>query len=71
MRKKISIEGMSCGHCVKHVKEALSELNGVTNVEVNLEGKFAILEANVDVNDERIKAAVDDAGYDVTGVEVL
>ncbi|MEG2018838.1 MAG: cation transporter, partial [Clostridium sp.] len=34
MKKKISIEGMSCGHCVNHVKEALSELPGVTSVDV-------------------------------------
>lgn len=71
MKKKILIEGMSCGHCVKHVKEALSELKGVTSVDVNLDGKYAILEANVDVKDEEIKFAVDDAGYDVVGIEVL
>lgn len=71
MKKKILIEGMSCGHCVKHVKEALGELNGVTSVDVNLDGKFAILDANVDVKDEQIKAAVDEAGYDVVGIEVL
>jgi copper ion binding protein len=71
MKKKILIEGMSCGHCVKHVKDALSELNGVTGVDVNLEEKYAVLEANVDVKDEQIKFAVDDAGYDVVGIEVL
>lgn len=71
MKKKILVEGMSCGHCVNHVKEALSELNGVTNVDVNLASKTALLEATVDVSDEAIKAAVDDAGYDVVGIEVL
>ncbi|KOA21210.1 copper chaperone CopZ [Clostridium homopropionicum DSM 5847] len=71
MKKKILIEGMSCGHCVKHVKDALSELNGVTNVDVNLDSKTAILESNLDVKDEEIKFAVDDAGYDVVGIENL
>jgi copper ion binding protein len=71
MKKKISIEGMSCGHCVMHVKEALSELAGVTNVDVSLEAKSAVLEASGDVSDEAIKAAVDDAGYEVTGIEIL
>lgn len=71
MKKKISIEGMSCQHCVSHVKEALSELNGVTNVDVDLEAKSAILEASADVKDEDIKYAVDDAGYDVVSIEKL
>lgn len=71
MKKKILVEGMSCGHCVNHVKEALTELNGVTNVEVNLDSKSAVIEASVDVKDEEIKFAVEDAGYDVVGIEVL
>ena len=71
MKKKILVEGMSCGHCVNHVKEALSELNGVTSVDVNLASKTAMLEATTDVSDEAIKAAIDDVGYDVVGIEVL
>jgi len=71
MKKKILIEGMSCGHCVNHVKEALSELNGVTNVEVNLASKTAIIEATVDIEDKDIKFAIDDAGYEVVGIEIL
>jgi copper chaperone len=71
MKKKILVEGMSCAHCVRHVKEALSELNGVTNVEVNLAAKSAILEASVEVDDDKIKFAIDDAGYEVAGIEVL
>jgi copper chaperone len=71
MKKKILVEGMSCGHCVKHVKEALSELNGVTNVEVDLASKSAVLEASVDVDDEKIRFAVDDAGYEVVGIETI
>lgn len=71
MKKKILIEGMSCGHCVNHVKEALTELNGVTSVDVNLDGKYAILDAKNDVKDEEIKFAIDDAGYEVVEIQVL
>ncbi|WP_318507383.1 heavy-metal-associated domain-containing protein [Bacillus sp. T3] len=71
MNKKILIEGMSCDHCIKHVTNALTELNGVTNVDVNLKENFAILNANTEVKDEDIKFALDDAGYDVVGIEVL
>jgi copper chaperone len=71
MKKKILIEGMSCGHCVKHVIEALSELNGVTGVDVNLDSKSAVIETSLDVNDADIKFAIDDAGYEVKGIEVV
>jgi len=65
MKKRISIEGMSCGHCVRHVKEALSELAGVTAVEVSLEAKNAVIETSAEVKDEDIKMAIEDAGYEV------
>ena len=71
MKKKILVEGMSCGHCVKHVKEALNELNGVTSVDVNLDAKTAIIETSIEVKDEDIRFAIDDAGYEVVGIEVL
>lgn len=71
MKKKILIEGMSCGHCVNHVKEALMELEGVSGVNVTLDDKTAILEASKDINDEAIKFAIDDAGYEVAGIEEI
>ena len=71
MTKKILIEGMSCEHCVKHVKEALSELSGVINATVNLQAKTAVIETAGDVDDETIKSAIDDVGYEVVKIEVL
>lgn len=68
MAKKILIEGMSCGHCVRHVTEALNELNGVSNVNVNLEAKTAVIEAGSEVSSDAIKAAIEDAGYDVVEI---
>ena len=69
MKKQINIEGMSCGHCVKHVEEALKEIAGVANVTVSLEGKNAIVELNSEVEDSKLKEAVEEAGYDVTGIK--
>ena len=69
MKKRISIEGMNCNHCVNHVKVALSELNGVLNVEVNLAAKYAVIETKDEIKDEDIKSAIDDAGYEVTEIQ--
>lgn len=71
MKKKISIEGMSCGHCVNHVKEALLELKGVSSADVSLEDKSAVIEVTEDVKDEEINFAVDDAGYEVKEIKVI
>lgn len=65
--KKIFIEGMSCGHCVKHVTEALEELNTVSKVEVSLENKTALVEGSA--TEEELKAAIEDYGYDVIKIE--
>lgn len=39
--KKITIEGMSCMNCVRHVKEIILKIPGVTHVEISLERKTA------------------------------
>ncbi|WP_291732128.1 heavy-metal-associated domain-containing protein [Clostridium sp.] len=67
MLKKIIIKGMSCSHCVNHVRQALSELKDSQKVEVNLEQKYAIVETSS--NDEEIKEKIEDQGYDVISIE--
>lgn len=65
MKKKITIEGMMCEHCVAHVKEALENL-GASDVEVSLDGGFAVCET--DKSDGEIKSAIEEEGYDVTAI---
>lgn len=66
MKRKIQIEGMSCNHCVAHVKEALEAIQGITLVEVSLQDKCAMISG--EAAEEVIKEAIDDAGYDVVGI---
>jgi uncharacterized membrane protein YraQ (UPF0718 family)/copper chaperone CopZ len=65
--KIIQIEGMSCQHCVMSVKKGLSSLDGVTEVDVNLEAKIARVKGQVD--DDKIKATINELGYTVKGIE--
>ena len=69
MQKTISIEGMMCMHCVKHVKDALSKVSGVTEVEVSLDDKNAVVTLATNVDDAVLKSAVENAGYDVKGIK--
>ncbi len=71
MKKKVLIEGMTCNHCVKHVAEALNEIDGISNVSVKLEEKYALLDADSNDLDEAIKFAVNEAGYEVVGIETI
>ncbi len=68
MKKKIIIEGMSCGHCVAHVKEALNDF-AQGELEVNLEGKYAVIDTEAD--NEVIIEAIDEAGYDVMEIKEI
>lgn len=66
--KTLSIEGMSCQHCVAHVTRALEGVEGVTNVQVSLENKSATLDATDAVTPDALRQAVADAGYEVTAL---
>lgn len=62
----LNVQGMTCNHCKMAVTNALSELEGVQNVEVQLqEGTVNVEydEGKVDV--EKMKEAIEDQGYDV------
>ncbi len=63
MTKTIAVTGMSCGHCVSHVKSALEGLEGVTEADVSLEESQAQVTLSTDVADADLVAAVEAAGY--------
>ena len=69
MKKTVYIEGMMCAHCVKHVNDALSKLNGVTDVSVSLENKNAVITAASSLTKDEITKAITDAGYTVTKID--
>lgn len=60
----ISVEGMSCSHCVNSVEGALTKLSGVSSAKVNLDDKNVTIEHD-NVNIDTLKKAIEDQGYDV------
>lgn len=63
MEKILKVEGMSCMHCVAHVKEALEKLEGVREADVKLEEKIAEVKMDKEVSDDALVKAVEGAGY--------
>lgn len=70
MEKKIvvGVGGMMCEHCAAHVKEALSRIEGVSEVSVSLEDKEAEIVASSPIKEEDLKKAIEDAGYQYLGL---
>ncbi|SHK32190.1 Cu+-exporting ATPase [Hathewaya proteolytica DSM 3090] len=69
MKKVLVVDGMMCAHCQSHVEKALSAVDGVSEVVVNLESKEAIVQLTRDVSGNDLKNAVTEAGYTVLSCE--
>ena len=67
VKKEMLVEGMSCGHCSARVEKALNAIDGVT-ATVDLDKKTAFIELAKEVPDSALKAAVEDAGYEVVEI---
>lgn len=68
---ELSINGMTCGHCVASVTEELSEVPGVLNVEVVLNSgatSKATVVTNTELDDNALRDAVSEAGYELVGI---
>ena len=66
----IDVTGMTCGHCVRSVQEELGALPGVTDVQVELVtgGTSQVtITATEPLADDDIRAAIDEAGYQLLG----
>lgn len=63
--KTIKIKGMSCQHCVMAVTKALSGIDGIENVKVDLDEGSATYDETKSVDMEKIKSRVEEAGYEV------
>ena len=55
---------MTCGHCKCAVTDELSKINGVTNVDVDLDSKKVTIESEAVVEWLVIVGAVDEAGFE-------
>ncbi|NLU51998.1 MAG: heavy-metal-associated domain-containing protein [Clostridiaceae bacterium] len=61
-----NVEGMSCEHCVNAIKAALTKLNGVYDVIVDLNSKRVAVEYDEErVSADILRETIEDAGYKV------
>ena len=62
-----TVVGMTCGHCVNAVTEEVSVVPGVTTVDVDLASVGLTVTSDTPVDDDAVRAAVEEAGYSVAG----
>jgi copper ion binding protein len=60
-----NVKGMTCEHCVAAVTQELSALPGVHDVRVDLASGEVAVQSEAPLADEAVRAAVDEAGYEV------
>ena len=65
---KISVKGMMCEHCEMHVKKSLEAIDGITSASASHENGTVTIETSKDVDEELIRKAVTDEGYEYCGI---
>ena len=60
-----TVHGMTCGHCVNSVATEVGRVDGVVAVDVDLATGIVSVSSVGPVSDEAVRAAVDEAGYEV------
>ncbi len=61
-----TVVGMTCGHCVRSVKDEVGKIDGVNSVAVDFKSGLVTVESDTDIAEETFVAAVDEAGYEVS-----
>ena len=65
MATVLRVKGMSCNHCVMSVTKALSKLDGVLNVKVDLQKEEVSFDNTKVLGLEKVENAIADAGFEV------
>lgn len=68
MKKVLTIEGLKCGHCSSRLEKVLNNVEGI-KASVILEEKKAYLELSKEFTNDELSEIVDDAGFEVVGIE--
>lgn len=60
-----NVQGMTCGHCVSAITDAVTAIGGVSAVTVDLGTGAVTVASDGPIDPASVQAAIDDAGYEV------
>jgi copper chaperone len=61
----LKVKGMSCQHCVMSITKVLNQLEGIQNVQIDLQKGEVRFDNTKALASNRIEKAIEDAGYEV------
>ncbi|WP_328690282.1 heavy-metal-associated domain-containing protein [Streptomyces phaeochromogenes] len=61
------VSGMTCGHCESSVSKEISALDAVTTVTAVAKTGEVTVTSTAPLDEEAVRAAVDEAGYELVG----
>lgn len=67
MKKVFQVDGLECGHCANRLQSALLTINGINNAYVDEKKQTATLQFTFEVDDNVIKDAVEEQGFEYKG----
>lgn len=62
-KNEFQVTGMTCGHCEMSVREEVSKVPGVEDVQVSAQNGTLVVTGSAPIDETRILAAVAEAGY--------
>ncbi len=60
-----TVTGMSCRHCVDAITAEVGGIDGVTGVDIDLVSGRVRVHSERPLDDDVVRAAVDEAGYEI------
>ena len=69
IEKKIHIEGLKCGGCVKRVENVLKTFKEIKSFNVSLEEKVATISLKKDIDNNILKESITNLGFSVINIE--
>lgn len=63
------VEGLKCPNCERHVNEAIKEAFSIKKVTSSHTDKEAVIISKDDIDTDKVKAVIEEAGYQVTDIE--
>jgi copper chaperone len=58
-----SVPAIHCAHCAMSIREEISEIEGVEEIDVNLDAKLVTVSGR-ELDDAKLRAAIEEAGYE-------
>lgn len=62
------VTGMTCGHCEMSIREEVSEIAGIEDIQVSAQTGKLVVTASAEIDDAQVLAAVEEAGYSAVRV---